>query len=134
MFKKRDQQLLAEAYESILSFGDYDWKKEYKEVVKTVYSNLSRAESARQFFGMFGQPGYLVRALDQAQAAAREISDVYLQNDPQFGKLRMLVGALKSQRNDDHVDLFFNEEKPKTKNLDAKISEMYSYIDSMGRR
>lgn len=130
MFKKRDQQLLAEAYEAILSYGDYDWKKEYKEVVRTVYSNLSRAENARRFFGMFGQPGYLVRALNQAQDAARE-SGVYLQNDPLFGKLKMLVDALKSQRNDDHVDMFFNEEKPGVQNVDAKINEIYNNIDRM---
>lgn len=140
MFKKRDQQLLAEAYEAI--HGGSDWRSEYKAVAETIYRNLAYADSARQFFGMFRRPSYLVRALNQVHDAARK-EDVNLQNDPEFGKIgviynidRINEGKGHSREEQDFED-WFNEEKPKVKDemaANAKIRQLNAHIDSLGRR
>jgi hypothetical protein len=57
---------------------------------------------------MFGQPGYLVRTLDEIRTAAKK-ENVNLQNDPKFGTIESVMNAIKNQNDDSLVNEFFDE-------------------------
>jgi len=110
-----------------------DWKSEYKDIAETIYSNLNRAKSARLFFGMFGQPGYLTRTLDEIKTVARK-ENVYLQNDAKFGMIESLMVAIRDQNDDAYVEEFFDEFKPQVQNLQAFLGKLNQHIDNLGKK
>lgn len=132
MFRKKDQDLLAEAYNSI--HGGKDWVGEYKSVAETIYTNLNNASNVRLFNNMFQRPKYLEAALSQVQDQARAEGYVDLQNDPLFGKMAGMIYSLANNKNDNVVDEFFESEKPKVQNLNAKLSEIYNYVDRLNTK